>query len=55
MNNPTGATADCRTTPHISIVITTYNSEDFLAQTLDSVLAQTLERLGARHLRRWFP
>jgi glycosyltransferase involved in cell wall biosynthesis len=41
MNNPTGATADCSTTPHISIVITTYNSQDYLAQTLDSVLAQT--------------
>jgi GT2 family glycosyltransferase len=41
MNHPSGATADCSTAPRISIVITTYNSEDYLAQTLDSVLAQT--------------
>lgn len=41
MKDPAGATADCSTPPRISIVIPTYNSEDYLAQTLDSVLAQT--------------
>src|SRR5262245_46364723 len=41
MNDPAGATADSSTTPRISIVIPTYNSEDYLAQTLDSGLAQT--------------
>src|SRR5215467_14924975 len=41
MNNPFSATGDCSGTPRISIVIPTYNSEDYLAQTLDSVLVQT--------------
>jgi glycosyltransferase involved in cell wall biosynthesis len=36
-----GAKADCSITPRISIVIPSYNRQDYLAQTLDSVLAQT--------------
>jgi glycosyltransferase involved in cell wall biosynthesis len=41
MNNPTSTTTVDSITPRISIVIPTYNCEGYLAQTLDSVLAQT--------------
>lgn len=41
MDEPSGEIADSSTAPRISIVIPTYKGEAFIAQTLDSVLAQT--------------